>query len=503
MEDVRAAGVFIARKDPLDGAPPAGAGGEDEEAEDEEGAGGPVDSQITYLAASEGSEHMLGQHPLSNEGVTFDAWKPVKAAGADGEEEEEEEEEDEDGEEGASNKPPPPPPELPVVRVTNTLRESRMVYLPSQGPAVPKLGQYLAVPARYMSSLHAGCIPEEKSKEEGEGDGEGDGEDGEDEDAEDADEGEEEEGSGGEGEGKEGEGAADAEPAEEVIPDPVQKEVLLAVCVDTLGRDVRLGPEAEAAAKGWAKEVAKAYERSERAEYEAEFQRHKAQPALEAAALEALQSEEAAAFDAGAEEAATAEVEAAAKEAEDAAAKAADEAAARAEAREAAREAAAEAAEGEGEGEGGDGAAEDGGAAGGEEEEELPSGELPADVEALIRARHSIGAAAKAVGLGPMDALRKHVCSRALSPAPQECQVMAAVLHLCKGSSKEDLGNPLARDAAKVRWGTVRELMRADGLDGELAAVAGREEGPRADLAREALGSMAPAPAVGGAGGDG
>lgn len=136
-------------------------------------------------------------------------------------------------------------------------------------------------------------------------------------------------------------------------------------------------------------------------------------------------------------------------------------------------------------------------------EDELPSGDLPADAEAMIRAKHAIAARAKVVGLESIDSLRKHLCVRALSPSEQECRVMAATLHLAKGCSREDLGDSLARDASKARWGTMRSMLGSDGLAEQLAAVAGKVEGPRGDLARAALGSMAPAPALRGAAGEG
>lgn len=227
--------MYIAKKAPLDGPAPASTG-DDEEGEEDDGMGA-IDAQIDYLAVSDGQEHMLSKHPLSNEGVTFDAWK---VSGPEDADEDAEEEDDEDEEALKGNRPPPPLPELPVVKVVNTLRESRMLFLPRSGAAVPRLGQYMAVPFRYMSSIHAGCIPVPEPKEEGEGEDEGDGE------GEDDGDDEEKDGEGGE---EAAEGAAvsvsgnseDKGPAP--IPEPVQQEVLLALCVDTLGRDVRLGKE--------------------------------------------------------------------------------------------------------------------------------------------------------------------------------------------------------------------------------------------------------------------
>jgi hypothetical protein len=101
---------------------------------------------IRFVAASAGSEAVLGARLAEAEAVTWRAWVAPPAPEAAAEEEE--------AEEGAPAKPPPPPPELPTVHVPSVLREPRMAFL-----GVPRPGAYFAAPVVYGSPLHAECVP--------------------------------------------------------------------------------------------------------------------------------------------------------------------------------------------------------------------------------------------------------------------------------------------------------------------------------------------------------
>lgn len=311
------AAVYVARKEAGEGE----GGGDD--GEDGEGGGGDA---VRYIAASEDHQFMLANR-LNSPGVTFDVWKlPEKPEG------DEDAEEDEDGEE---KKEAPPPPEYPVIHVPQVLHEKRMTFF-----KLPKLGAYLSVPVVYKSTVHDDAIKAEDVEAVLEAEAKYEAEDAEKAAAEaEAKAKAEAEAEAKAKEGADGEGDAEAAPpaeedeeakaeaeaaakaaaeerAEALRPKIAQKEVFLAICLDTVGQNRDFTEEQKASAAAWGKALATALEAIEARQSLEEWNRLKAETVANKAALaEAAEKGEAEAAEAAkAAEAAVAELGADASE---------------------------------------------------------------------------------------------------------------------------------------------------------------------------------------------
>ena len=218
--------------------------------DDESGADG---SSLRYLAATEDHKDVLEQELKAPAGVTFPVWKlPAK----EGDEEEEEEDEDEDGEPKAK----PPPPELQPLHIRNVLKSTAEFY------RIPRIGAYLAVPLQYNNLTHDDAIPPPEEKDD---DADADGDDAGDESK-----------------------AAD-ESKEDVIPPGRAKQTQLAICVDTMGKNRPFTDAQIATVKRWADELQAALNRTQQAQYEVNFKRHREELAAAAAAAAEAAAKEA------------------------------------------------------------------------------------------------------------------------------------------------------------------------------------------------------------------
>lgn len=275
MHRLQVTGVYICRKEASEGPLTtagddggAGGGGDDDD--------GSAASQVRYLAASAGSEHVLGKFLVGKMGVTADAWKLPKVAGADDADADVDPDDPEAVAAAAAKRAALPKPELPIIHIHNVLREPRIVF-----HGLPRLGEFLAVPCRYSSLDHAGCIPPNAAKPDDAGAGGG----GDDDDA----------GGGDDDAAAAAAAAATAAAAtggDELgaIPAGIATDKDLAICLDTLGKDRRLTPADVTLVKGWAQLLGEAMERCDSAGYASEYAAHRATAAQEAEAAAAIAS---------------------------------------------------------------------------------------------------------------------------------------------------------------------------------------------------------------------
>lgn len=222
----------------------AGKGGEEE--------GGDV---VKYIAASEGHEFMLSNTLHSGEGVTWRTWvlptpEEEDAAGGEGE--------------GGDASRVKAPLELPVIHISNVLRDADVHFY-----QLPRPGAYVAVPIQYGSLLHENALPaisaEEDAPAEVEAEAAPEGEDGappaSDEEAADA-------------EARAVTTGARARKA--AIPAGNALQRSLALCVDTLGQNRDVTGAQEGELRRLAGAFKDALLRTEQAAYEAEYAAAKA-----------------------------------------------------------------------------------------------------------------------------------------------------------------------------------------------------------------------------------